>query len=195
MNNNEMQDGFIASREANERFTELVQQEANRMTAAGVDPETGVPADPEHAAMPVAPKPEALAAVSAAQAAKGEDGTRPYAVDSDYRARVFAASTAAQAGQSLAAVRAILDGTPDQQAPQPTASPADQLTHYLDNGGTVAQQDVLADTWSTLTAGYAVNLPSGYVLSGEHVEMLQNAKRAGVTQDVVDRYVREALKG
>ena len=182
------EDTIPASRDAHTAFAETVQEFEQAAENAQPAPEPNV-ADLEW--------------LNNQQAAKDETGRRRYETDQSFREKLEAARIKVFAGESIADVRSATDralnGEPEPaQAPtepKPAeGSPGERMSEYLEQGGTVGQSDVNEGTWDALTAGYNVHLPEGYVLAGEHVEMLWNARNSGVSQDIVTRYIAEALK-
>ncbi len=182
--------------EAHARFSANVQRADAEMKQAGLDPDTGFVPGQEHESQKPAPAVNAdlLAEATRLQTYVDPDtGNRPFVEDEAYRH---------MAEQKMREAFGADPVQPQQSTPQaPTepplgaqGSPGERMTEHLQNGGTVAQSDVNEGTWDALTAGYDVRLPEGYVLAGEHVEMLHNARNAGVSQDIVTRYIAEALK-
>ena len=180
--------------EAHQRFEANLQTAKAEMQQSGLDPDTGFAPGQVHHSQAPEPVVNAymLAEADRLQAARDESGRRPYVEDEAYRNKVEQMRRQAFGADPV---------QPQQATPQaPTGpkpaegTPGERMTEYLEQGGTVGQSDVNEGTWEALTAGYDVDLPEGFVLAGEHVEMLWNARKTGVSQDVVTRYIAEALK-
>lgn len=181
--------------EAHPRFAQNVQVAAEQNRQSGANPNTGLPLGQSHPSQEMAPAVNVnmLAEADRLQAARDDSGRRPYEYDEAYRNKVEQLRQQAF-GADPAQPYQSMPQAPTELPLEPQGSPGERLAEHLQNGGQISRSEVNDGTWDALTAGYDVNLPEGYVLAGEHVEMLHTARAAGVTQDIIDRYIAEALK-